>query len=70
MKQNLLVEVTVNGKEENSQDFRPNYVNEFGLWTQVFIFLDEPATESFTTGKLFAVNKLYNVHVHCTVHAL
>ncbi len=25
-------EVTVNSKEENSQDFCPNYVQEFGLW--------------------------------------
>jgi hypothetical protein len=25
--------VTVNSKEENSQDFRPNYVLEFGLRT-------------------------------------
>jgi hypothetical protein len=27
----LLVEVTMNSKEENSQDFCPNYVQEFGL---------------------------------------
>ncbi len=26
-----VVEVTVNGKEENSQDFGPNYVHEFGF---------------------------------------
>ncbi len=26
-----LVEVTVNGKEENSYDFSPNYAQEFGL---------------------------------------
>ncbi len=26
-----LVEVTVNGKEENSSDFCPNYFQEFGL---------------------------------------
>ncbi len=25
--------VTVNSKEENSQDFCPNYVQEFGLWS-------------------------------------
>ncbi len=25
--------MTVNSKEENSQDFCPNYVQEFGLWT-------------------------------------
>ncbi len=28
---NPLVEVTVNSKEENSQDFCPNYVQEFDL---------------------------------------
>ncbi len=28
----LLVEVTVNSKEENSEDFCSNYVQEFGLW--------------------------------------
>jgi hypothetical protein len=28
---NPSVEVTVNGKEENSEDFCPNYVQEFGL---------------------------------------
>jgi hypothetical protein len=28
----LLVEVTVNSKEENSENFCPNYVQEFGLW--------------------------------------
>jgi len=28
---NPLVEVTVNSKEENSEDFCPNYVQEFGL---------------------------------------
>jgi hypothetical protein len=28
---NPLVEVTVNIKEENSEDFCPNYVQEFGL---------------------------------------
>jgi hypothetical protein len=43
VKQNPLVEVTVNNKEETSQDFRPNYVHEFGLWTQGFSFLDEAA---------------------------
>jgi hypothetical protein len=26
-----LIEVTVNSKEENSEDFRPNYVQEFGV---------------------------------------
>ncbi len=30
--QNPLVEVTVNSKEENSEDFCPNYVQEFGFW--------------------------------------
>jgi hypothetical protein len=29
---NPLVEVTVNSKEENSEDFCFNYVQEFGLW--------------------------------------
>jgi hypothetical protein len=33
--QNPLVEMTVNSKEENSQDFCPNYVQEFGLCTGV-----------------------------------
>ncbi len=28
---NLILEVTVNSKEENSKDFCPNYVQEFGL---------------------------------------
>jgi hypothetical protein len=28
-----LVDVTLNSKEENYQDFWPNYVQEFGLWT-------------------------------------
>ncbi len=28
---NQLVEVTVNGREENSSDFCPNYVQEFGV---------------------------------------
>ncbi len=28
-----VVGVTVNSKEENSEDFCPNYVQEFGLWT-------------------------------------
>jgi hypothetical protein len=28
---NAFVEVTVNSKEENSKDFCPNYVQEFGL---------------------------------------
>jgi hypothetical protein len=27
-----LLEVTVNSKEENPEDFCPNYVQEFGLW--------------------------------------
>ncbi len=27
-----VVIVTVNSKEENSYDFCPNYVKEFGLW--------------------------------------
>jgi hypothetical protein len=26
------LEVTVNNKEENSEDLCPNYVQEFGLW--------------------------------------
>ncbi len=30
---NSFVGVTANSKEENSQDFCPNYVQEFGLWT-------------------------------------
>ena len=30
--ENLLVEMTVNSKEENSQDICPNYVQESGLW--------------------------------------
>jgi hypothetical protein len=30
--QNLLVKVTVNSKEEKSEDFCPNYAQEFGLW--------------------------------------
>ncbi len=29
---NLLVEVTVNSKEDNFEDFYPNYVAELGLW--------------------------------------
>jgi hypothetical protein len=29
--QNTLVEVNVNSKEEKSEDFCPNYVQEFGL---------------------------------------
>jgi hypothetical protein len=29
---NPLVEVTVNSKEENSEDFCHDYVQEFGLW--------------------------------------
>ncbi len=32
---NPLVEMTVNSKEENCQDFCPNYVQEFGLSFQV-----------------------------------
>jgi hypothetical protein len=28
-----LVELTVNSKEENSEDFCPNYIQEFGLCT-------------------------------------
>jgi hypothetical protein len=28
-----VVGVTVNSKEENSEDFCPNHVQEFGLWT-------------------------------------
>ncbi len=31
IEKNPLLEVTVNSKEENSQDFCPNYVQEFGL---------------------------------------
>jgi hypothetical protein len=31
---NPLVEVTVNSKEENSYDFCPNYVQEFGHWVR------------------------------------
>ncbi len=26
--------MTVNSKEENSEDFCPNYDQEFGLWTE------------------------------------
>jgi hypothetical protein len=33
---NQLVEVTVNSKEENSSDFCPNYVLEFGLRSESF----------------------------------
>jgi hypothetical protein len=33
------VEVTENSKEENSQDFCPNYVQEFGLSYQNLIIL-------------------------------
>ncbi len=29
---NPLEEVTVNCKEQNSEDFCPNYIQEFGLW--------------------------------------
>jgi hypothetical protein len=31
-KVNPSVEVTVNSKDENSEDFCPNCVQEFGLW--------------------------------------
>jgi hypothetical protein len=34
---NPLVEMTVNSKEENSQGFCPNYVQEFGLSVQVLL---------------------------------
>ncbi len=34
---NSLVDVTVNSKEENSSDFCPNYVQEFGLWIELSI---------------------------------
>ncbi len=33
---NLLVEVIVNSKEENSQDFCPNYVQEIDLWIDIW----------------------------------
>ena len=32
---NTFVDVTVNSKEENPEDFCPNYVQEFGLWWQL-----------------------------------
>ncbi len=35
--QNLFVEVTVNSKEENSEDICPNYIQEFGLCTVVTV---------------------------------
>jgi hypothetical protein len=35
---NLLVKVTVNSKEENSSDFCPNNVQEFGL-SALFIYV-------------------------------
>jgi hypothetical protein len=37
--QDSLVEVTVNSKEENSEDFCPYYVQEFGLCTLSLIYL-------------------------------
>ncbi len=36
-----VVEETVNSKEENSKDFCPNYVQEFGL--RIRLFTDIPA---------------------------
>ncbi len=30
----VIIEVTVNSKEENSEDFCPNYVQGFSLWVQ------------------------------------
>ncbi len=39
---NPLVEVTVNSVEENSKDFCPNYVQEFGLCTALQVFLVLP----------------------------
>ncbi len=36
-----LVEVTVNSKEKNSEDFCPNYVQEFGLWIGYRIHISE-----------------------------
>ncbi len=32
-----VVEVIVNSKKENSQDFCPNYVQEFGLWNHITV---------------------------------
>jgi hypothetical protein len=34
----FVAEVTVNSKEENSEDFCPRYVQEFGLRALYFIF--------------------------------
>jgi hypothetical protein len=45
--------VTVNSKEENSQDFCPNYVEEFSLWTGLHQFSYQ-----------FSMCTLYSVH--CT----
>ena len=43
---NPLVEATVNSKEENSQDFCPNYVQEFGLST-----MPHSLRETLTSGQ-------------------
>jgi hypothetical protein len=71
MKQNLLVEVTVNGKEENSQDFRHNHVHEFGLWPQGFSFLDEQAiqnpfqTENYLQTTSCTIYTYIAQYMHC-----
>jgi hypothetical protein len=44
----MLVEVTVNSKEKNSQDFCPDYVQEFGLCRRSWIEDDAAETSHYT----------------------
>ncbi len=43
--QSKAIEVTVNGKAENSQDFGLNFVQEFGLSTALSLLLPNANTE-------------------------
>jgi hypothetical protein len=64
---NLLVEVTVNSKEENSKGFCPNYILEFGLWNTVHypVINDRPLIHSASFQTVPA-----NLIVHITPHPL
>jgi hypothetical protein len=64
---NLLVEVTVNGEEENSQAFCPNYVQEFGLWSMLHTCIYLPPHHHTKFLYIHIMYKRSSYHSDCCV---